>query len=183
MRSKWSSSTGLTPGSSLSLFSLRAIRSLKASRSLENTSDGRQLLLRVQGKLQHQHQQQNWSNCGTLHKVTAYSVKIKGQRTYKFSFRSGFSLEPWDTGVSLNTHAVREWEASELEGKTAAAARSAASFCRWNKNHPVMTYRCSFGPERSSSSLRPRRSTRSRETRSTSNTRSTLWREFNHPSQ
>lgn len=133
MRSKWSSTTGLTPGSSLSLFSLWAIRSLKARRSLENTSNGRQLLLRVQGKHQHQHQQHNWSNCGTLHRVTAYSGKIKGQKTYKFSFRSGFSLEPWDTGVSLNTRAVREWEASELEGKTAAAARSAASFCRWNK--------------------------------------------------
>lgn len=38
MRSKWSSSTGLTPGSSLSLFSLRAVGALKARRSLENTS-------------------------------------------------------------------------------------------------------------------------------------------------
>lgn len=44
------------------------------------------------------------------------------------------------------------------------------------KNDPAMTYRCPFGPERSSRSLRPGRSTRSRETRSTSDTRSTLKR-------
>ena len=40
----------------------------------------------------------------------------------------------------------------------------------------MRTYRCSFGPERSSCSLRPGRPTRSRETRSTSDTRSTLQR-------
>lgn len=38
VRSKWSSSTGLTPGSPLSLFSLWTVRSLKARRSLEKTS-------------------------------------------------------------------------------------------------------------------------------------------------
>lgn len=41
-------------------------------------------------------------------------------------------------------------------------------------NYTMRTYRCSFGPERSSCSLRPGRPTRSRETRSTSDTRSTL---------
>lgn len=67
----------------------------------------------------------------TLHIHTV--GRLRDKKTYKFSFRSGFSLEPWDTGVSLNTRTAREWEASKLEGKTAAAARSAASFCRWNK--------------------------------------------------
>lgn len=36
--------------------------------------------------------------------MAAPTVKIKGQQTHNLSFRSGFSLEPGDTRVSLNTH-------------------------------------------------------------------------------
>lgn len=51
----------------------------------------RQSVLRVQQK--HQEQQPL---------LQTHTGSVKGQHTYNLSFRSGFSLEPCNTGVSLN---------------------------------------------------------------------------------
>lgn len=99
VRSKWSSSTGLTPGSPLSLFSLWTVSSLKARRSLEKTSTaGGHFSSQCEGET---------AAATPTHRLHTLWV-LKGQQTYNLSFRSGFSLESWDTRVSLVRRTVTE---------------------------------------------------------------------------
>lgn len=101
VRSKWSSSTRLTPRSPLSFFSLWTVGSLKARRSLEKTfvADG-----------QFSECRRNIRSSTSSYRQAAHAVNIIEQHTYDLSFRSGFSLEPGDTRVSLNRRRLRgEW--------------------------------------------------------------------------
>lgn len=107
----------------------------------------------------------------------------KKKQTHDFSFGSSLSLEPWNAWVSLNSDGQPDTQ-TRMGEKESSRLLSSFFFFFFNHlehemndllmNYTMRTYRCSFGPERSSCSLRPRRPTRSRETRSTSDTRSTL---------